>query len=46
MRRRKQDYWMSCSIVLKDTKTKRVKRRIRQEKNRNLYQRCGLGITC
>ena len=25
MRGRKQDYWMSCSIVLKDTKTKRVK---------------------
>lgn len=22
MRRRKQDYWMSCSIVLKDTKNK------------------------
>ena len=46
MRRRKQDYWMSCSIVLKDTKTKRVKRRKKKKKNRNLYQRCGLGITC
>lgn len=30
MRGRKQDYWMGCSIVLKDTKTKRVKYRILQ----------------
>ena len=32
MRRRKQDYWMSSSNILKDTKTKRVKYRIRQKK--------------
>ncbi len=47
MRRRKQDYWMSCSIVLKDTKNKtRKSAAFGNKKNRNLYQRCGLGITC
>ncbi len=46
MRGRKQDYWMSCSIVLKNTKTKTRQVPHPAIKNRNLYQRCGLGITC
>lgn len=45
MRGRKQDYWMSCSIVLK-TQNKTRKAPHPAIKNRNLYQRCGLGITC
>lgn len=45
MRGRKQDYWMSCSIVLKNTKQNATST-ASGNKNRNLYQRCGLGITC
>ncbi len=49
MRRRKQDFWMSSTIVLKDTKTLDSKDKssvASGNKNRNLYQRCGLCITC